>query len=184
MMTWIAAKMLAHWNRTGAPKPNKGRPGRADPRRAPLASAASRFRPDRRPHRGRVRSGLLDKIPGRIPPARFPWSSGRLIARRRAGRARRRSGHKGCRFLATATGGETFLRTAGFYLHVSRTYRLAPRRLGSRVALDCCGRRVGPVRAARPRLDRGAGHRGAVEETGRPEERPLWRWTRLGGHSL
>ena len=34
------------------------------------------------------------------------------------------------------------------------------------VARDCCGCRHGPVRAVRPRLDPGGGHRGAVEETG------------------
>ena len=34
------------------------------------------------------------------------------------------------------------------------------------VARDCRGCRHGPVRAVRPRLDPGGGHRGAVEETG------------------
>jgi hypothetical protein len=54
-----------------------------------------------------------------------------------------------------------------FASHASGTLRLAPRGwLRSDVARNCRGCRHGPVRAVRPRLDPGGGHRGAVEETG------------------
>jgi hypothetical protein len=54
-----------------------------------------------------------------------------------------------------------------FASYASGPVRLAPRGwLRRGMARDCRGRRHGPVRAVRPRLDPGAGHRGAVEETG------------------
>ena len=61
----------------------------------------------------------------------------------------------------------TFLLPARFASYASGPVRLAPRGwLRSGMARDCRGRRHGPVRAVRPRLDPGGGHRGAVEETG------------------
>jgi hypothetical protein len=54
-----------------------------------------------------------------------------------------------------------------FPLYASGTVRLAPRGwLRGGMARDCRGRRHGPVRAVRPRLSPGAGHRGAVEGNG------------------
>ena len=61
----------------------------------------------------------------------------------------------------------TFLLPAAFSSYASGPVRLAPRGwLRSGMARDCRGCRHGPVRAVRPRLDPGGGHRGAVEETG------------------
>jgi hypothetical protein len=54
-----------------------------------------------------------------------------------------------------------------FASYASGTVRLAPRGwLRSDVARNCRGCRHGLVRAVRPRLNPGGGHRGAVEETG------------------